>query len=307
MIKPFVVAIAVALCAMLLSTTVRAQADTVQASVFWDHLRQTDTLLTRTLAESDRAALLTQIQQLWTGIAHVQTGNEVINVDLQWLLKPVAAGDDSSLHAVQQQIQALLAFETQAGSIPADHSLANLQNILKDPRFQYSSPTAVPDPTLTARSPNLLNGLNFSPELSQTILLVIGTLVIGMIVIYFARSLRLRPVKLALPGLRDDPTTPDKALELAAQRAEALDFRSAIRYLYLSSLLSLNDAGMIEYNATLTNREHLLQIKGQRQLLEALRPVVDAFENVWYGYAPVDAAYYNRYYQQIQKLHAFFK
>ena len=94
---------------------------------------------------------------------------------------------------------------------------------------------------------------------------------------------------------------------MASDRAANRDYRTAIRYLYLSSLLTLDERGLIRYDATLTNREHLRQIDDQPQLLTLLRPIVAAFEDVWYGYAPVDEALYQRYSQDIQKLQQFIR
>jgi len=64
----------------------------------------------------------------------------------------------------------------------------------------------------------------------------------------------------------------------------------------------LDERGLIRYNPTLTNREHLQQIANKPQLVERLRPVVNTFERVWYGFAPVDEALYQEFRRNVESL-----
>jgi hypothetical protein len=59
---------------------------------------------------------------------------------------------------------------------------------------------------------------------------------------------------------------------------------------------------VIHYDAALTNREHLAQVQGKPALKEPLRRVVLIFDDVWYGYAAVDEAFYTSYRLQVQQL-----
>jgi len=83
---------------------------------------------------------------------------------------------------------------------------------------------------------------------------------------------------------------------LAAERARALsekgEYRAAMRYLYLSSLLFLEEEGILLYDRALTNREVIHRLSGIPGLGAALRPVVDVFEHVWYGRHPLDESGY---------------
>jgi len=45
------------------------------------------------------------------------------------------------------------------------------------------------------------------------------------------------------------------------------------------------------------------QLNVSRQVYDLLRRVINAFEEVWYGYLPIDEAYYQRFRQQVDELH----
>ena len=93
---------------------------------------------------------------------------------------------------------------------------------------------------------------------------------------------------------------------LAAQKAQELsrggDYRHALRYLYLSALLLLDERGLLRYNRTQTNREYLRQVRERPALAERLKIVVETFDRVWYGYQPIDEASYARYVEQVSAL-----
>jgi hypothetical protein len=90
----------------------------------------------------------------------------------------------------------------------------------------------------------------------------------------------------------------------AQQRAQSLaaggDYRSAVRYHYLSVLLFLEEAGRLRYDRSLTNREYLRQVAGQADVTDPFRAVVITVDRVWYGFAPLDAAGYAAFVAQVQ-------
>jgi hypothetical protein len=92
------------------------------------------------------------------------------------------------------------------------------------------------------------------------------------------------------------------ALAQAGTLAAGGDYRAAIRYLYLSTLLLLDERRLLRYDRSLTNREVLGQVAGDEALVERLRPVVEEFDRVWYGFAPVDEAEYEDYQRQIEQV-----
>jgi hypothetical protein len=84
--------------------------------------------------------------------------------------------------------------------------------------------------------------------------------------------------------------------------AIAGDYRVAVRLLYLSTLLLLEERKLLCYDRTLTNREYLGQVADNPSLGEALRPVVDTFDEVWYGQVEPDAGGYEAYARQVDRV-----
>ncbi len=79
----------------------------------------------------------------------------------------------------------------------------------------------------------------------------------------------------------------------AAEAAAGGDYRRAIRYRYLATMLELDEADRLRFDRALTNLEHLR--RAPAHLREALRPLVLTFDRVWYGGSPASAADYQQY------------
>ncbi len=91
------------------------------------------------------------------------------------------------------------------------------------------------------------------------------------------------------------PLTAKAAWQQAQTQAQGGDYRTAVRYLYLSTLLSLEERHLLRYDRSLTNREYLRSVAHKPHLFTLLRDVVDVFDRVWYGYQPIDEATYQTY------------
>jgi uncharacterized protein DUF4129 len=96
--------------------------------------------------------------------------------------------------------------------------------------------------------------------------------------------------------------TADSALQRAQTLSAAGDYRTAVRYLYLSSLLLLEERGLLRYDRSLTNREYLRSVANLPELAPILRDVVEVFDRVWYGYQALDAAAYTDYANRVADL-----
>ncbi len=101
--------------------------------------------------------------------------------------------------------------------------------------------------------------------------------------------------------LEDSPQTPAGARRRAAGSAQAGDYRNAVRNLYLSALLTLEQKGLVPADRSLTNRELLAQVAAN-PLHSHLRPVVETFDDVWYGVQQPDTVTYNAYMGAIDQL-----
>jgi hypothetical protein len=264
-----------------------AQGSVIDETDFWQRLKQTDTLL----ADSSN---LNQVHDLWAGVDHIRlSGGQMMPLDLRWM---TTASDAAAL---RNQVRALLDEHSRTTTLPSnpDKSLSALDKVLQDPQFQYDeTPTPWPDDTRLPDLPPI------PAELSQLLLVVAGIGAVIVVIVYFARGLQMQRATAETPAPDDDPTTSNEAHDRAAEAERASDYRSAVRYLYLACLLLLDERGLLRYDPALTNREHLQRAASHPQLADLLRPVVNMFDRVWYGFAPVDDALYREFRQTVERL-----
>ena len=103
----------------------------------------------------------------------------------------------------------------------------------------------------------------------------------------------------AAPG---DPLTAGAALSTAETLSATGDYRTAVRFLYLSLLLTLEERGLLRLDRSLTNREYVRSLAARPELAGVLDEVSSVFDRVWYGYQPISAAAYARFAGQIADL-----
>ncbi|MEO8611371.1 MAG: DUF4129 domain-containing protein [Chloroflexota bacterium] len=294
---------------VLLGMVVCIQAATAQDTgisedQFWAQLNRTSGLLATVDAQTDPSDSLKQIQGLWEGVERVKlyNGNSVA-IDLAWIRDALADGQPATLDALGRQVRALLDYHDSGfygdGNFGGNPSLAALAEVLRDPRFQYADLTPTPVPEIPQAEPAKPAEAS---SLAQIALLVAGIAVVIAVFVYFARSLQVQQAAIETDE-NADPTTSTDAQSRADENAQSQDYRSAIRYMYLASLLMLDERGVIHYDSSLTNREHLRHLRDKPQVYDVLRRVINAFEEVWYGYLPVDETYYQRFRQQVDELH----
>ena len=140
------------------------------------------------------------------------------------------------------------------------------------------------------------------------ILFPLGAVALGAVVIFFIRQIRLNLIGEA----REEGTetalerveTERAALARAETAEAASDFRGALRYLYLSAILHLQERGVLPYDKSLTNREYLRQAQADTDLHTALGPAITVFDEVWYGHKPCDAETVANYRDLLQKVYA---
>lgn len=287
---------------------------TLAVDEFWARLDQTWALIEQALIQSgaNRAATVTQIHLLWEDVRQVRLDDEsMIPVDTSWLWLDAGASD-GDLRALQTWITALLRFQTEHyGGWSSDSALVSLDDVLQDARFQYEDER--PEPTEEANNPNDSSrdssegssdiGDVFSPSLAQIILMVIGVIAVTLFAASLFRTLQVQPAAVATNDSEDSvPATSSAAHDRAETAMSSGDYRAAIRYLYLASLLLLDERGVIRFSPSLTNIEHVRQITGQPQMRGLLEHIVSIFDRVWYGFAPVDADLYQQFQRLIDQL-----
>lgn len=104
-------------------------------------------------------------------------------------------------------------------------------------------------------------------------------------------------------GAEDDyPVSAQQARAQAIESAKVGNYRSAVRQLYLSALLTMEEEGTIDYDRSQTNREVLAQVDGNSPISSHLRPVINTFDDVWYGIQEPDQETYAGYMQEVDQL-----
>ena len=138
------------------------------------------------------------------------------------------------------------------------------------------------------------------------ILVIVGGLLVLGIVVYAVRGVRQSVVRDAKARadaeLSEEDISAGEALDRAHSTARDGDYRTAVRYLYLSSLLWLDERKLLRYDRSLTNREYLQRAQANPALHDQLAPVVGTFERVWYGQGQLEESDFVAYEQQIKGL-----
>lgn len=294
---------------------------TLDVDSFWERLDQTRDLAERASGQTGelRAEYLTRITHWWTPVQQVRlAGDRVIQVNTDWLQIDQGATDEE-LRALVARIDALFVFRSEHGDtqLDADAMLAILAQVMQDERFQYrriqpadassgqSYPAELNEPTeRISRSPDSGSSGDAIPAgFAQIVLMITGGLVVLVFAYMLWRTLRVQPASIELIQDEDDiPPTSDAATDRAAQAQTHQDYRAAIRYLYLASLLYLDERGIIRFDPALTNYEHVRQLTRQSPTRSLLVEIVAIFDRVWYGFAPVDEALYQHFRQLIDRL-----
>ena len=140
------------------------------------------------------------------------------------------------------------------------------------------------------------------------VLFPLGAIALGIVIAFFVRQIRMNLIIEARDDVSDtalEQVETERAALAHAETAEASnDFRSALRFLYLSAILHLQERGVLPYDKSLTNREYLHQTQGNVDLQATLGPAVTVFDEVWYGHKPCDAETLSDYRDLLQKVYA---
>lgn len=197
-------------------------------------------------------------------------------------------------------------------SLTSDETFEHLEDILSRPEFSEGE-MPVRGKSLLQRVLEWLGRLfrraQGEPGINLLFTLLAVAVVLAGLVYVFRGSLR----QWAAEGQSQSDDVPGAEADLssrrAGERAQSLavagDYRQAVRYLYLSTLLWLDEHRLLVYDASLTNREFLDQVAGgvaKTGLHEALVPVVELFDRVWYGFMPLDGRGYAAYVRQVERV-----
>lgn len=259
------------------------------------------------LGQSERVPLLNQAAALLEPIRAVQLPSgaqtAVDNTALLALLRDASKTKNSvaRLTALRDAL---------AEPLPAIHAndLATLETILKRPPF-VSESGATPQwlDDILRRIGEWIDRLFTNTTRGifawRDVIVLIGIVLVAVVLIFFIVKLRrnLVPEETLAPLLPEHAVrTPGQAFNNAQHYINQGDYRSAVRQLYLATLLLLDQRGKLKYDPTLTNREYLHQTANDPRTTAALVPIVETFDRTWYGFEPISRQEFDAYRERVE-------
>ncbi len=292
-----------------------AENNPIPVQAYWDLIANLETALASysQIAPVDLLEYANQLEEI-TQLS--LPSGEAISIDNSFLIAQLRQENLDNGH-LQYYLNSLTdSLETWAQTSFSDDSIITLEEILSASEFQWKTT----QPSLLAQWINKLiqQLLDFFSRLipdgeSQialpdvnTMVTVASILMILLILGFVLKKLASGFVSEAVlenEGDRQSEITDSKiALKRAQQLSQDGDYRNAVRYLYLSSLLLLEERGMLRYDRSKTNREYLNAISNQPTLEEAFEEVINTYDRVWYGYKNLEEEDFKRYSQRVSNL-----
>jgi hypothetical protein len=249
--------------------------------------------------------------------AHVQLDDgTLLAVDNRWLREELAKANPDTV-LIASRLGALADALAQPPNAAPPDALARLRAILDAPPYRRAGAPAEPTMPdwlsaffdwLLRMLEALLRPLGMLPAGTGTgiawLIAGIGLAAVLGVIIYLLAGLR-RGIAGDATLAEDDPEanlTARQAIDQAGTLARDGDYRTAVRFLYLGALLRLDERGALRYDRALTNREYVERVRDNPALRAALTPIVETFDRVWYGYAPLDQAAFDAYRASVERL-----
>jgi hypothetical protein len=309
------VALLLALLSAPLATPLAAQEQALSLEAYWQLVEETRLAVEDALAgDADAARALQDLGARWQAVDQVLLpggANMAVEHDL---LSAELTNAEPDLELLRSRLQAAEELHDQwpaplYDAAEARAAIAGLNEILSRPAFQVQEE----QPSLLDRIwQRVLRFLiDLIPEeigdnaFLNYLITGLGLLLLLGVLFFVARTF-LRSVSETAEADQDDPFAAPMSSQAALQEAESLsrggDYRTAVRYLYLSTLLLLDERNLLRYDRTQTNREYLKRLADHPELSETLRSIVDVFDRVWYGHHALDQSAYARYEAQVRKI-----
>jgi len=284
---------------------------------YWEFVGSTRQTISQMDALSDDEVRvgLDELAVQWDKVTTVEFPDQtLLQIDSSYLAIELRVTPPDLKHLTNLLDALLQAHENYPRNVFTIQDIEPLKSILARPEFQWGEVQTVKAPNWLQK---ILDGFfdlldRFIYAIQNTVyygripMMIIAALLFAFSLFYVYRSLSrslVRNAELAVEGSEDDAILTSKG---ALQRAQTLstqgDYRNAMRYLYLSSLLILDERGLLRYDRSRTNREYLRSVSSKPELATPLRDVIDVFDRVWYGYESVDEQTYQSYVEHVDEL-----
>jgi hypothetical protein len=239
------------------------------------------------------------------GLARVRLpGGGTISTDAPAWASSLRSGSATGRRRVAKRIDALDDALGRARPAPLSRTAAGkLDAILREPRFQHEQ--SLPERILQWVEHLLLRALQTilasNGGVGPAIRLLFVVLLLGLVAVVAyllaRRSLGQLVAEVETTDEAGEPMISTSAAERASQLAASGDYRTALRYLYLATLLQLQERGALQLRPGRTNREYvrMLEVEGvDSDVRAALAALTEQFDRVWYGHLPFGAGDFAR-------------
>lgn len=281
---------------------------------YWDLVRDTRQSITQMEAKSGTAVRseLNALAAQWEQALSVElSDHSLILIDSSHLVTELRR-DPPDLKRLGKLLDALLhAHEQYPQKVFTVEDVAPLNEILARPEFQWQQAQATQWPDWLVKLGEWLTRfrnriLNATFQYGRVPLIIAAALLFAFSLFFISRSLSRSLVRESQLVAEENDSDELLTSKGAFKRAETLstqgDYRNAIRYLYLSSLLVLDEQGLMRYDRSRTNREYLRSVSSKPELAKPLHDVIDVFDRVWYGFEGVDKQTYQSYVERVDEL-----
>jgi len=289
----------------------------ITVAAYWQLVEDTRQALVQ-MEASPATEIRSQLDELageWANVTAVEfPDGRVQQIDSTRLLTDLKTDPPNLQYLISLMDSLLTAHQQYPQNVFTLEDVKPLQTILARPEFQWQEARTLEAPAWLQRIYDaianligrLLFGIGNALYHGRTPLTIAAALFF-VFALYFiscnlARNL-VRDAQLAAgDGGGDGALTSQGALQRAQTLSNKGDYRNAIRYLYLSSLLVLDERGLLRYDRARTNREYLRSVSEKPELEKPLHNVIDVFDSVWYGFEEVDESTYQSYVAQVESL-----
>ena len=266
------------------------------------------------LSDKEINQTLASLASQWETIDEVEIDGQVTPVDNEYLIQLLREGQPD-LEKIESLLTALIeAHQTYPKQVFSSADLDPLHEILSRPEYtwQEAAPNPVNDwlqkiwESISHWLNDIFGNRSFNVPLNQNWLTLVASLLLVTILYFVFRTLLIDFSKESSlnngGGDRSEPITSEAAFEKAQMLSRGGDYRSAVRYLYLSALLIMDERGVLRYDRSKTNREYLRSVSESPELSEPLEDVIEVFDNVWYGYHPLEEDSFKQYSDRVEEL-----
>jgi len=262
----------------------------------------------------DVNARFAQLAEEWKSVTEVRMDNgQVVAVNNLYLLKRLQTFRPDTREIVEILDALLAAHAEHPRAVFSAADLDPLRGILARPEYQWKDPQ--PNPIgewfqdawdRFFRWLDSIFGDLGIPVPNFPIFPLIASVLLAAILFFAFRTLLVDFALEARIKLDDEaesePLTSDAAFDKAQTLSRGGDYRSAVRYLYLSSLLLLDERDIMRYDRSKTNREVLRSVANSPELSQPLGEVIEVFDDTWYGYHDLDEETFQHYSKRVEEL-----